>query len=96
MVAGLEQAGDELCVRLEVDPVDGRIGREPGSVENDELEALVQRQLSAPGRLASDDTAVHEYEALHRTILDVQRTHHFLSKEREIDCYKLADMLRPR
>ena len=71
VVAGLEQSGDELRIHLEVDPLDGRIRREPGPADNDELEPLFEGELRAPGRLASDDTAMHEYEALHRTILDL-------------------------
>jgi len=40
MIAGLEQLGDERTVGLEVDPVDGRIRRKAGPVEDDELELL--------------------------------------------------------
>ncbi len=66
MVAGLEQLRDELRVRFEVDPLDGWVRRKPRPVENDELEPLGQRKLRAPGRAATDDTAVDEHEAFHR------------------------------
>jgi len=85
-----------LRVRLEVDPVDRWIRRESWTVENDELEALCKRQLRTPGHAASDDAAVHEHEALHRRILDLQQTGSFLPQEAEMECYKLAGMLRSR
>ena len=66
VVAGLEQAGDELGVRVEVDPIDGRIGREPRPVEHEQLEALGQRAPARSTSPAADDAAVNEHEPLHR------------------------------
>ena len=43
MVAGLEQPGDELCVRLEVDTRDRRVRREAWAFEDDELEPSLER-----------------------------------------------------
>jgi hypothetical protein len=74
MVARLEQIGDQSAVRIEVDPVDRRIGREPGPVEDEEFEAIRERALSRPRSAATDDAAVDEDEALHGAILDGLRS----------------------
>ena len=70
MVAGLDLVRDEARVDLEVDALDGRPRREPGTLDHYELEALGERSLGAPGRFRADDAAVYEDEPLHRGILD--------------------------
>jgi hypothetical protein len=72
VVIRLEQARQEDGVRLEVDALDGRVGCEPGTLENDKLEAIGQRALSCPGASPADDAAVDEDDPLHRVILPAQ------------------------
>ena len=69
MVTRLEQVGDELGVRREVDPIDGRPGREAGPLDREQVEALRQRLLRRPRRGRADDAAVNEHEPLHRASL---------------------------
>jgi len=66
VVSRLEQVGNESGVRLEVDAIRGRVRREPGPVDDDELEALGQRSLCRPGRATADDAPVHEDDSLHK------------------------------
>jgi hypothetical protein len=69
VIPGLEQRGNERCIRLEVHPVDRRVRREAGSLDHDELEPLGQGLLNRPRRSRAHDAAVNEDEPLHATIL---------------------------
>jgi hypothetical protein len=66
---------EEICnvvsVLLEIDPLDWRIGRKTGTVEDQELESLTERKLRPPGRTPTDDASVDEHEPLHGRILAV-------------------------
>ena len=65
MIAGPQEVRDEVGVRLEVDPLDRRVRREPGALDDEELEALGERPLRAPGRTPAEDAPVNEDDALH-------------------------------
>lgn len=88
-------AGQQLCVYLEVDPLDRRIRRESWALDEDDLEAIGQRELSAPRRGGPGNTSVNAHEALHHTSLALQRSGQNSASASETECYKLADMLRP-
>ena len=49
--------------------VDRGIRREPGAAEDDELEALRERELRAPRRTSAADASVDEDDPFHRPIL---------------------------
>jgi hypothetical protein len=72
VVTGLEHARHEDGVRLEVDAIDGGVGCEAGTLQDDELEATGQRALGGPGASPADDAAVDEDDPLHRAILPAQ------------------------
>ena len=56
----------------EVHSLDGRLGRETGPLEYDELEAIAEpASLRAPRRPAAGHAPVHEDDPLHPTILEV-------------------------
>src|SRR3990172_10906885 len=78
---------------LEVDVLDGRSGRKPGPVEDDELETPRKWPLRAPRRPAAGDAAVHQDEALHRRIIQCNELTTFALIRAEKCCYKLAGML---
>jgi len=63
MRAVLQELGDERCLLLEVDVVDGWVGRRARPVRDDEREPLRERPLRPPRRPAAADTAVHEDDA---------------------------------
>ena len=65
VVARLEQARDEHSVVREVHAFDRSIRRKSGPLDDDELEAVAERGLRAPGRRPAEDAAVYEDEALH-------------------------------
>jgi hypothetical protein len=69
VVTGLEQARHEDGVRIEVDAIHGGVGCEPGTLQDDELEAIGQRALGGPGSSSADDAAVDEDDPLHLAIL---------------------------
>ena len=50
---------------LEIDSVDERPGREPGPVQDDELELARKRPLLDPGGSTVTDTSMNEDESLH-------------------------------
>ena len=63
MGAAGERVGDEDGVLLEVDVVDGRVGRKARPLEDVELEPVGERALPAPGRPPAHDAAVDEDDA---------------------------------
>ena len=65
MVPVAQLAGDQLRMLLEVHARDGWFRREARTVDDQELETIVQRQLSAPGRVTAHHAPVDEDEALH-------------------------------
>jgi hypothetical protein len=66
VVARREPLGDPAGVTLEVDVL-RRVGRKPGTFQNDQLEARnVGSAKLAPGRTTADDASVDEDESLHR------------------------------
>ena len=69
MISWYEEVRDELRIRLEVDAIDRWIGREAGTLDDDELEALGERALRGPRPSRADDASVDEDEPLHRLIL---------------------------
>jgi hypothetical protein len=58
VVPGAEQIRDEIGFLLEIETIYGRIRREAGVIEDQELESLAQRKLLAPGRTSSNDAPV--------------------------------------
>jgi hypothetical protein len=66
VVLRFEEACHELAVRLEVHARDRGARREAGALDDDEVEALGQRTLLAPGRSPAEDAAVDEHEPLHQ------------------------------
>src|SRR5262249_50294676 len=74
VVTGLEELGDQVGVRREVDARDGRIGREARTLDEHELEPSRQCLLAPPGPPSPHDAAVDENTPLHNAILDGLRS----------------------
>ena len=67
MVAVLELPCEPRGVLVEVDVVDGRVGRKPGPFQHDQFEAVAQTPpLRLPRGAAAHDASVDEHETLHR------------------------------
>jgi len=59
----LDELLEPHCLVLEVDTLNVWAGRKAAPVRDDELEALLERPLFRPGRLAVDHTAMDEKDA---------------------------------
>jgi len=69
MVAGSNLCAEEIRIQLEIDALDRQARRKAAALDENELEALGQRALRAPGRAGADDAPVNEDEPFHGMIL---------------------------